>query len=216
MFCLDMLLNRKDYTMPLLKPCAVCGTLYKCRKDKFKTSRLCSKKCQYVFMGFSSGERRHEKWAQETREQTLEAMRNKFEEFFKKSSDDSCWLWKKKNGNSISDYANFTFRSERYKSNRAAWLIYRGEIPKDMYVLHKCDIRFCVNPDHLFLGTHVDNMHDMKLKKRAKPRCKLSPEQVTEVREMLNLGVTTTRLAKKYNVSSTCIWYIKHNKSWKD
>lgn len=53
-------------------------------------------------------------------------------------------------------------------AHRVAWIIKNGPIKDGMYVLHKCDSRMCCNPDHLFLGTHQDNMDDMKRKGRSK------------------------------------------------
>jgi hypothetical protein len=55
----------------------------------------------------------------------------------------------------------------RLKAHRAAYMVFRGPIPKMMDVLHTCDIRCCVNPDHLWLGTHLENMHDMIKKGRS-------------------------------------------------
>src|SRR5579871_992348 len=45
-------------------------------------------------------------------------------------------------------------------THRAAWMVYRGEIPKGLCVLHKCDVPPCCNPDHLFIGTQIDNIAD--------------------------------------------------------
>jgi hypothetical protein len=49
----------------------------------------------------------------------------------------------------------------KYRVHRVAWVFTNGSIPKGMMVLHKCDNRKCVNPDHLYLGTHCDNMKDV-------------------------------------------------------
>lgn len=202
--------------MPLPKKCEHCHKIYQCRTDKISYSRFCSKPCQHVVAGRMSGITKHNKWNSESKEETYMNLRKSFETFFEKTIDGSCWLWSFKNGKKSFDYGNFSFRGKKYKSNRVAWIVYRGEIPKGLYVLHTCDVRYCVNPDHLFLGTHADNMKDMALKKRAKPRTKLTPDQVLDIAKALDLGATTVQLAKEYNVTSTCIWYIKHKRCWKD
>lgn len=77
-----------------------------------------------------------------------------------------CWFFL--NAIKPSGYCYFKFAGEgaRLLAHRASYKIYKGEIPKGMLVLHDCDNRLCVNPDHLFLGTHKDNTQDMIRKGR--------------------------------------------------
>jgi len=91
----------------------------------------------------------------------------RFESKFKKT--DGCWEWE--GCKSKSGYGQFGVRGDnsyfvsRY-THRVSWELYRGEIPKGLCVLHRCDNPSCVNPEHLFLGTHKDNTQDMVEKGR--------------------------------------------------
>jgi hypothetical protein len=205
----------KGYIMPIPKKCEQCGNLYECRKDKINTARFCSVSCRGKNAGLRSKEVRHNKWEHESKEKTLLTMQQSFETFFEKS--DGCWLWKPRNGNALNKYYYFSFRNVHYKSHRASWLIYRGDIPEGMYVCHKCDVRNCVNPEHLFLGTHGANMKDMARKHR-NYLCKVSLTrwQVRKIRKLLALGAPDAKLAEQFEVSRACIWYIKNGKTWKD
>lgn len=75
------------------------------------------------------------------------------------------------------------------KAHRASWIAYRGEIPDNLWVLHRCDNRLCVNPEHLFLGTARDNTQDMIKKGRKAPqrgmrnsRVVLTDQQIAAIR----------------------------------
>lgn len=127
---------------------------------------------------------------------------------------DGCWLWDGplyKNG-----YAYF----QTYGAHRASWIFHRGRIPSKMQVLHKCDVRHCVNPDHLFLGLPVDNTADMLRKGRDVRGCKSplasikDPKVILKIRSLLASGMTRSKVAKKLNVLYCTVYCIDKNISY--
>lgn len=143
----------------------------------------------------------------------------RFEKKFVRESDSECWLWFAAKGSH--GYGNFWNGKAYTTAHRVAYELYIGQIPDDFFVLHKCDVRNCVNPSHLFLGTQADNMNDKALKGRAagphlygesNPQAKLSWGLVKQIRVASG---TQRGLATLFGVGKTTIARIKGGACWK-
>lgn len=121
-----------------------------------------------------------------------------------------CLYWTGPVGNH--GYGYFQHAKELNLTHRAAYREFKGEIPDGLFVCHTCDVKICVNPDHLFLGTHNDNVADMVAKRRNYR--KLADEEVRQIR--LTAGVTIAELARLYGVGETTIRQIRTREWWKD
>ncbi len=150
-------------------------------------------------------------------------LKEKFEKKFVPEPNTGCWLWLGQPN--TSGYGCFTFNKKNDKAHRVSYSIYRGEIPDGLYVCHSCDVRSCVNPDHLWIGTHADNMRDMYLKKRAyfnkglgrgsnNAMALLTEDIVLKIREGLKIK-SGREVAKEFGTSDKNISSIKLRKTWK-
>jgi len=140
--------------------------------------------------------------------------------FSKVEKTDTCWIWK---ANSICDgYGFIKVNKTNIRAHRFSYQLHYGKFNKELHVLHKCDNRLCVRPDHLFLGTNKDNVDDKVSKDRqAKGSINgnsiLNEEQVKEIKFHLQnkyYGYMKD-LVSKYNVSERCIRDIKSGRTWK-
>jgi len=103
-------------------------------------------------------------------------------------------------------------RGAKYlRAHRAAWIVTYGPIPDGMQVLHKCDEPQCVRPEHLFLGTNLDNVADRESKHRNRfgerhGNAKLTDQAVREIRDVYFAGgISQEKLGKAYGVDQTII-----------
>lgn len=138
-----------------------------------------------------------------------------------KKENNECWDWIgacNKYG-----YGQIRLNDKVIRVHRFSWIIHNGKIPGDLYVLHKCDNPLCVNPNHLFLGTHQDNMDDMINKKRdnkAKGEnhgmAKLTSKEVKKIKVLLNQKeISRKRISKMFNISQSVIASINTDKTWR-
>lgn len=106
-------------------------------------------------------------------------------------------------------------------AHRASWLLFKGEIPEGVCVLHKCDTPQCVNPEHLFLGTIQDNNRDMVEKGRhahceTSGTAKLSLADVACIRQLRHDGRTLTEIADLFAVTESNVGYIVRRDTWSE
>jgi hypothetical protein len=127
----------------------------------------------------------------------------------KPNNPGNCWRWV--GSISSSGYGQVGFEHKNFTAHRLSWKLHFGEIPKGLFVLHKCDNKWCVNPRHLKLGTHQQNMKDAS--KRDRFNTKLTREQVKEIRAN---KLSLRKLAKIYDVSKSTIGHIKAYKTWRE
>lgn len=80
-------------------------------------------------------------------------------------AENGCTRWRSGGG---LHYPSFSYKGKVMPASRALWLMLYGSIPADAFVMHKCDNVDCLNPGHLKLGTHKENMQDMAMKGRAR------------------------------------------------
>lgn len=111
------------------------------------------------------------------------------------------------------------------RAHRAMWVAFNGRIPDGKHVLHTCDVRCCVNPDHLFLGTHADNMRDMvrkgrhvrpDLKGEQHPNSKITCSIARSIRELGKAGLTQQAIADQFGISRANVGLVLQGKAWKE
>lgn len=145
--------------------------------------------------------------------------------------ESGCWIWTgTKNGSGYGTIGIGPKTQGKTFVHRASWEIRNGTIPEGMLICHKCDVRLCVNPDHLFLGTYKDNSADMNKKGRGLAGRKRKPGDVPigenhghaklterEVIQIRNIAVRRTQssIAEEFGVSRRLVGMIVNRRIWK-
>lgn len=158
-----------------------------------------------------------------TKIEWTDELEERFWSYVDKTGD--CWEWK--GGTFGGRYGQFRAGKKKVKAHRFSWFIAGNEIPEGMIICHKCDNVKCVNPAHLFLGTHADNSADREAKGRhphinkpilpgeLNPSAKLSEQQVSEIRKRAFNGESKKLLAKEFGVCNSTVYTITRGDSWR-
>lgn len=138
-----------------------------------------------------------------------------------------CWVWtatKDKKGYGFTWIGPERKTRQHIRTHRLSYLLHVGPIPENLSVLHKCDNTSCVRPDHLFLGTQLDNMRDMCRKGRRRagdarglrnPRAILTPALIEIARAMYVRGDSYPTIAARFSVGPEAIGRALRGESWK-
>jgi hypothetical protein len=139
--------------------------------------------------------------------------------FAKVNKTDSCWLWT--GCRTAGKYGYFSL-GKLMPAHRASWLIHNGPIPEGQCVCHRCDNPICVNPAHLFLGTHKTNAEDRNGKRREARGerhglAKLTEEDVRQIRALVDPNRYhngSSTVARQFGIDRLTVNAIVHRKTW--
>lgn len=154
----------------------------------------------------------------ELKTKTLKPLEQRFHEKYLICPMSGCWIW---TASTKGGYGCIGVGEKTVRAHRLSWELHNSPIPEGMHVCHTCDVRCCVNPDHLFLGTQKDNMDDMVTKGRharvapkgsAHGQAKLTEGQALEV---YHAEGPQRGIAANYGVSQRLVSLIKRKEGWR-
>lgn len=135
-----------------------------------------------------------------------------------KRGPDECWPWI--GGKFWDGYGWFSVSGAKKKAHRVAFFLEHGHWPEPC-CCHRCDNPACVNPAHLFEGTHAENMRDREQKGRGvsgkgsqNPRALLDEKSVAAIKTLLSARVSQASIARQFGVTAGTIAHIRHGRSW--
>lgn len=139
--------------------------------------------------------------------------KSRFMQYVEPVTESGCWLW---TGSLVHGYGKFSYGSRATRAHRISYELFVGSVPSDKQVLHRCDVRCCVNPAHLFLGTSQENMTDKTQKGRQAKgvghgMASLTDDQVRDIRAAVG---RQRDIAKAFGICQATVYYIKSRKTW--
>lgn len=135
------------------------------------------------------------------------------------ANENGCRLWTAaQNGHGYGAF-NASGLSSSHQAHRIAWELAHGPIPRGLFILHRCDVRACCEPSHLFLGTQAENLADAKAKRRhahgaRMGSAKLSEDQAASVRTLREAGYSQAEVGKMFGVARSTIQHIDRGRTW--
>jgi hypothetical protein len=145
-----------------------------------------------------------------------EELYKRFDKYVIPEPNSGCWLWMGPVQKGYGALSRGRRGEGMVRAHRVSYERAYGPIPDGMHVLHKCDVRPCVNPEHLFIGTNKDNLADMAAKGRSchgekHYQGKLSAVDVVEIRAS---SESQRALARRYGVTQALISRIQSRQTW--
>lgn len=124
---------------------------------------------------------------------------------------DRCWVW---TAGTIKGYGTLYLEGRLWLTHRLSYALHNGDLPDGLVVRHSCDNPPCVNPRHLLIGTHAENMQDMAVRQRA--ASPLTVGDVAAIRAAYAAGgVSMSALGRQYGIAPASVHQIIHRKTWK-
>lgn len=136
----------------------------------------------------------------------------------KGSNEDDCWSWR--GSTTRNGYGQLTYKREKYAAHRLSYELHKGYIPEGLVVMHICDVKSCVNPLHLLLGTQKENVADYLAKglqgdkrrfRGVNGNTKIKEEHLVDIAIMKEAGLSNQEIGNVYGVSRQTIWAITKN-----
>lgn len=152
----------------------------------------------------------------------LRSLEDRFYEKFIPDQNSGCWIWI-----AALDSDGYGVIYERIgrsaqiqtKAHIVSYRIHHGEIPRKKYILHKCDIKNCVHPDHIYAGTHQQNMKDKAERSlyRGENHVKsiFKNDDVRNIKALLKRGFSCAYIGRLYKVPAVTIVSIKIERTWR-
>lgn len=124
------------------------------------------------------------------------------------TTEDSCWIW---SGAKANGYGRINDRGQNVYAHRLSWEMHNKKLLREREIIHTCDNRFCVNPDHMLAGNRLENVHDA-IDKGIKTGGKIKQSEVSLIKSMHSYGMKQNKIANIFGVCNSYISQILNGK----